>query len=181
MCVCASVFNWAAKTLLKIVVIFQSAFLFNNRIWESRFCGQPVADHPVIYTFALPISMHALGKANGNPLQFSCLENSMARGAWWTTVYGVSKSQTQEKQLLMRAHADYFGSIIPLNFVNHLAHFLIAHPIVNNHMQQCCLRCIKPILFQIICLYTMWNWCQLDEWNPKKALLTILYYWCSIM
>ena len=32
---------------------------------------------------------------NGNSLQYSCLENSMDRGAWWATVHGVSKSQTQ--------------------------------------------------------------------------------------
>ena len=35
----------------------------------------------------------------GNPLQYSCLENSMDRGAWWATVHGVSKSQTPLKQL----------------------------------------------------------------------------------
>ena len=34
-------------------------------------------------------------EGNGNPLQCSCLENSMDRGAWWATVHGVSKSQTQ--------------------------------------------------------------------------------------
>ena len=34
------------------------------------------------------------GVGNGNPLQYSCLEDSMNRGAWWTTVRGVSKSQT---------------------------------------------------------------------------------------
>ena len=32
---------------------------------------------------------------NDNPLQYSCLENSMDRGAWWATVRGVLKSQTQ--------------------------------------------------------------------------------------
>ena len=32
------------------------------------------------------------GEGNGNPLQYSCLENSMDRGAWWTTVQGVAKS-----------------------------------------------------------------------------------------
>ena len=33
-------------------------------------------------------------KENGNPLQYSCLENPMDRGAWWATVHGVTKSQT---------------------------------------------------------------------------------------
>ena len=32
------------------------------------------------------------GEQNGNPLQYSCLENSMEREAWWATVHGVTKS-----------------------------------------------------------------------------------------
>ena len=35
------------------------------------------------------------GVGNGNPLQYSCLENSMDRGAWQATVYRVAKSRTQ--------------------------------------------------------------------------------------
>ena len=34
------------------------------------------------------------GEGNGNPQQYSCLENSMDRGAWWAIVQGVTKSQT---------------------------------------------------------------------------------------
>ena len=34
------------------------------------------------------------GEGNGNPLQHSCLENSTNRGAWWTAVCSVAKSQT---------------------------------------------------------------------------------------
>ena len=34
------------------------------------------------------------GEGNGNPLQYSCQENPMDRGAWWATVHGVAKSQT---------------------------------------------------------------------------------------
>ena len=37
----------------------------------------------------------APGEGNGNPLQYSCLENPMKRGAWWATHHGVAKSQTQ--------------------------------------------------------------------------------------
>ena len=33
------------------------------------------------------------GEDNGNPLQYSCLENPMDRGAWWAAVHGVSKSR----------------------------------------------------------------------------------------
>ena len=35
------------------------------------------------------------GRGHGNPLQYSCLENSMDRGAWRSTVHGVTKSQTR--------------------------------------------------------------------------------------
>ena len=31
------------------------------------------------------------GEENGSPLQFSCLENPMDRGAWWATVHGIAK------------------------------------------------------------------------------------------
>ena len=34
------------------------------------------------------------GEGNGNPLQYSCLENPMDRGAWWAMVHGFTKSQT---------------------------------------------------------------------------------------
>ena len=36
----------------------------------------------------------ATGKGNDNPIQYSCLENSIDRGAWQATVHGVTKSQT---------------------------------------------------------------------------------------
>ena len=37
------------------------------------------------------------GEENGNPLQYSCLDNPMDRGPWWAIVHGVKKSQTQPK------------------------------------------------------------------------------------
>ena len=36
------------------------------------------------------------GVGNGNPLQYSCLENPMDRGAWWATVHRVAESNTTE-------------------------------------------------------------------------------------
>ena len=35
------------------------------------------------------------GEGNNNPLQYSCLENSVERGVWWATFHGAAKSQTQ--------------------------------------------------------------------------------------
>ena len=53
----------------------------------------------------IPGSGRSPGGGHGNPLQYSCLENPMDRGAWWTTVHEAVKSQTQLKGLSM----DTFG------------------------------------------------------------------------
>jgi len=42
---------------------------------------------------SIPGSGRSPGEGNGTPLQYSCLENSMDRGAWWATVQGVAKRQ----------------------------------------------------------------------------------------
>ena len=53
-------------------------------------------------------SIHGSGKSpgggHGNPLQYSCLENAMGRGAWWATVRRVAKSQTLLKRLNTHTH-----------------------------------------------------------------------------
>ena len=45
------------------------------------------------------------GGGHGNPLQCSCLENPMDRGAWWATVHGVTKNWTQLSDLARTAHS----------------------------------------------------------------------------
>ena len=42
----------------------------------------------------VPRMGRSLGGGHGNPLQYSCLENPMDRGAWWATVHGITKSRT---------------------------------------------------------------------------------------
>ena len=44
------------------------------------------------------------GGGHGNPLQYSCLENPMDRGAWLGTIHRVTRSQTQLRQLSMHAY-----------------------------------------------------------------------------
>ena len=39
-------------------------------------------------------SLSCTGEGNGNPLQYSCLENPRDRGAWWAAVFGITQSQT---------------------------------------------------------------------------------------
>ena len=44
------------------------------------------------------------GGGHGNPLQYSCLENPIDRGAWQATVHGITKSGTQLKQFSRHSH-----------------------------------------------------------------------------
>ena len=50
----------------------------------------------------IPESRRSSGEGNGNPLQYSCLENPMEGGAWWATAHRVAKSWTRLKQLSMQ-------------------------------------------------------------------------------
>ena len=45
----------------------------------------------------------SVGEGNGNPLQYSYLENPMDGGAWWATVHGVSKSRTRLSDFAFRS------------------------------------------------------------------------------
>ena len=44
---------------------------------------------------SIPVLGRSPGEGNGYPLQYSCLENPMDRGAWWAAVHGVAKSRTR--------------------------------------------------------------------------------------
>jgi len=48
--------------------------------------------------------MESSGEGNGTPLQYSCLENPMDRGAWWAAVHGVPKSQTHLSNFTFTFH-----------------------------------------------------------------------------
>ena len=64
--------------------------------WQG-FPGGSVVKNPPAFagdTGSIPGSGRSPGGMNGNPLQYSCLENPMDRGAWWTIVLGVVKSWT---------------------------------------------------------------------------------------
>ena len=49
------------------------------------------------------LAMH-IGEGNGNPLQYSCLENPMGGGAWWAVVHGVAKSRTRLRDFTFTFH-----------------------------------------------------------------------------
>ena len=66
---------------------------------ESDMTEQLNWTEPMKETWEMQVwSGRSSGGGNGNPLQYSCLENPMDRGAWWATVHEVTKSRTRLKQ-----------------------------------------------------------------------------------
>ena len=61
------------------------------------------------------------GGGHGNPLQCSCLENPMNRGAWWAAVHGVTKSRTRLKRLGKHVHS--LISILYIVSIVYICHF----------------------------------------------------------
>ena len=77
----------------------------------------------------IPGSGRSPGEVNGNPLQYSCLENSMGGGAWYAAVHGVAKSWTRLSDFtysltyLPTCIVSYY-SLIFLVLANHFGYFL---------------------------------------------------------
>ena len=74
-------------------------------------------------TGSVPGSGRSPGGGYGNPLQFSCLENPMDRGAWWVIVHRVAKSWTWLKQLRTHTHTQmhkFYRKLNSYNFVRGL-------------------------------------------------------------
>jgi len=58
------------------------------------------------FDFSLP----CIGEGNGNPLQYSCLENPRDGVPWWAAVYGVAQSRTQLKRLSSSSNIPILGA-----------------------------------------------------------------------
>ena len=71
-------------------------YAINNIIWTSWVVlvvkNLPANAGDIRDAGSIPGSGRSPGEGNGNPLQYSCLENPRDRGAWWATVHGVTKS-----------------------------------------------------------------------------------------
>ena len=71
-----------------------------SSVFQGGFSGDSVMKNPPANAGDaswIPGSERSPGEGNGNPLQYSCLENSMGRGAWRATVLGVAESYTTER------------------------------------------------------------------------------------
>ena len=81
---------------------------------------------------SIPGSGRSPGEGNGNPFQYSCLENPMNRGAWWATVHGVTKSRTSPSE-------------------HTLTHFIIHWKYTYEWMKINVMGYQNPLIIQILC------------------------------
>ena len=87
--------------LRQMVKDLQKAIMFNF-LFNCLLCCETISggldSKEAAYSAEEQVSISGLGRSpgegNGNPLQYSCLENTMDRGAWQGTVHGVAKSWT---------------------------------------------------------------------------------------
>ena len=89
-----------AHAVLGLEVRGQSPRPDKTAVWSHSQVVLVVKSSPASAGYArvmglIPALGRPPGGGNGNLLQYSCLENPMDRGAWWATVYGVTKSRTR--------------------------------------------------------------------------------------
>ena len=78
------------RSLLVICVLYSSVYMRIPQWLSGKESACNAGDLGLI-----PGSERSLGEGHGNPLQYSCLENSMDSGDWQATVHGVAKSQSR--------------------------------------------------------------------------------------
>ena len=100
-------------------------------------------------TGLIPVLGRSHGGGNGNPLQYSCLENSLDRGAWWATAYGAAKSWTRHTQTHTHTQTE-----------------ALTHTHTHIHFQLSFTYITSPENY-LLCFYASWAHCLsfLIHWN----------------
>ena len=86
-----------ANAYMMLIYLYNKYLFCNSMLLTIGFPGGSVVQNPPANTGnvdSIPGSGRSPGEGNGNPLQYSCLQNPMDRGAWQATVQGVAKSQS---------------------------------------------------------------------------------------
>ena len=86
-------------------------------VWELQWTEQPGELQSMVFVARSQTQLHfhfslpRIGEGNGNPLQYSCLENPRDGGAWWAAVYGVAESWTRLKWLSSSSRLESQGGV----------------------------------------------------------------------
>ena len=123
---------------------------------QASLVAQMVKNWPKMHeTGLIPGWRRSLGEGNGNPFQYSCLDNTMNREAWWAIVHGVAKSQTQLSNWHTHVHK-HTGTISQQSMMNVVWSIAVVHEwyFINTQLLTLA-RCVKHmgITPQIISSY----------------------------
>ena len=88
-------------------------------------------------------STYGIGEGNGNPLQYSCLENPTDRGTWWATVNRVSKSQTW---LSMRHSPLVFGVVVEIPWIGSIPGLRLSSQNLPTSLPKCMLSVYATVV-----------------------------------
>ena len=81
--------------LLYYIILYYNIIIYNVYYNILGFPGGSAGKESVCNVDSIPGLGRFPGEENGYPLQYSCLENSIDRGAWRTAVHGITKNQTR--------------------------------------------------------------------------------------
>ena len=106
------------------------------------------------------------GEGNGNPLQYSCLENSMDRGAWQATVHRIAKRHRAFEQLTfslfkIQSHKDYKKSLAD----NDICHLLDRLP--KSQGKRTADSLIQQLLAKHLLSACHWRTCLVVQWHSQ--------------
>ena len=89
-----------AKGQTGFIYLLMSKAVLVRKLFRT-FWNMPHKPRPqyCFYSLKIAIIIGGFGEGNGNPLQYSCLENPRDRGVWWAAIYGAAQSWTQLKRL----------------------------------------------------------------------------------
>ena len=123
-------------------------------------------------------SLSCIGEGNGNPLQWSCLENLRVRGDWWAAVYGVAQNWTQLKQFNSSSRAETcclkiweYQSVLPVSWETCM---LVKKQQLEPWMEQLIGSGLRKEYYSPICchpVYLMYTWSRVGwvtSWNQDR-------------
>ena len=132
------------------------------------------------------------GEGNGNPLQYSCLENPMDRGSWWTRVHRIVKELDTTEWLnnnhswlcchngaLLKTHSEYKPCLINFHscqitcIYNTTKISKYANSIYSIKKNRCCI--IDSVLHSdLLVSHALVSWIKLQCWNMSPKTLSLL-------
>ena len=124
---------------------------------------------------SIPGSGRSPGGGNGNPLQYSCLENPMERGDWWAKVRGVAESDMTEQL------THYGPNVLDSYQCCSLQHWTLLLPPVTSTAGWC--FCFGSISSFFLELFLQWSpgayWAPTDLWSYLSMSYLFAFSYCS--